>query len=834
MSNDLSIKMTLDDSDFKQKINEAKQATEQFENEAKQASEQMKNMSDSTKQSGNFMREYQREIKSLKSQLLQLEEGTEEYTQAMQKLADKTFALRDINETARLSANDLGERFVLMTKTMSGLLSGFNAVQGALNLFGVESEEVNNALLKLSSVIAVIQGLEGLEGLTKTLPACANMFKQLTGTIKTCSVAMKALPYVAIASAIVGVVGYIVKQTKATKELTAEEKKAEEEAKRLKAIEETKNKVEENTTKTVGEMMGKYKLLQTQWKLLTDDFETKKKFIEDNASAFNDLGIQVDTVAQAEKILVDDTQNFCNAMKLRAQAIALQNQIVEESEKYFKDLNKKGVVYGTHRYVAKAGDKFTDLSNDEKAQITDVVNGNYVNNNKGYVEIKNEGLSSYSVITEAGANVLNAYRSKRMVEIAKEYKAKVDAEYNAKMNELTSQLQGVYNEQDKNPYGQLNPQSNIPKYIPSSTNNNGSGGNNDNTTDDNQPQQIDLTELLKQSILVNGGNLTAYNEEYTQKTGNELNSKNYWNDLTNNLQSIADSSGSEEFVKQIETIITKLPNYIAEAQTPEVNLIQVAEDAVNSGDFTKLDEYIKTSTQAKQGSVKFLEAKINALQDIESNTDDMELIGKVDTEVDKLRKELNELKKAIRAKTDPEGVVQEAQQTTLTNATKTASSIQSATSSISSMMSSIAKCTDDATASWLNYFANIIGTAGQLITTIQAIATANAINSASQIPLVGWLQIGAAAVSCIAAFSQLPKFADGGIVGGNNYNDGIHCMLSSGEMVLNKHQQGNLFKLLNNGTTPSSNNGGEVQFKISGTNLIGVLNNYNNKVNKVL
>ena len=829
MSNDLSIKMTLDDSDFKQKINEAKQATEAFENEAKQASEQMKNMSDSTKKNGNFLREYKREIKELKSQLLQLEEGTEEYTQAIQRLADQQFKLRDINETARLSANDLGERFVLMTKTMSGLLSGFNGVQGALNLFGVESEEVNNALLKLSSVIAVIQGIEGLEGLSKTLPICANMFKALIVQVKECSVAMKALPYVAIASAIVGVVGYIVKQTKATKELTAEEKKAEEEAKRLKAIEETKNKVEENTTKTVGEMMGKYKLLQTQWKLLTDDFETKKKFIEDNASAFNDLGIQVDTVAQAEKILVDDTQNFCNAMKLRAQAIALQNQIVEESEKYFKQYNQKGVKYGTHYNTAKEGDYF---ANEEEAKAA---GKNY--KSLQFDEFTNGQSMQVNIMTAEDAMKVNAYRNKEALRINKEYKAKVDAEYNAKMNELTSQLQGVYNEQDKNPYGNLKPQSNIPKYNPSSTNNNGGGGNsgnNDKTTDDNQPQQIDLTELLKQSILVNGGNLTAYNEEYTQKTGNEQNSKNYWNDLTNNLQSIADSSGSEEFVKQIETIITKLPNYIAEAQTPEVNLIQVAEDAVNSGDFTKLDEYIKTSTQAKQGSVKFLESKINALQDIESNTDNMELIGKVDTEVDKLRKELNELKKAIRAKTDPEGVAQEAQQTTLTNANKTASNIQSATSSISSMMSSIAKCTDDATASWLNYFANIIGTAGQLITTIQAIATANAINSVSQIPLVGWLSIGAAAASCIAAFASIPKFKDGGIVGGNNYNDGVHCMLSSGEMVLNKAQQGNLFKLINNGTTPSSNNGGEVQFKISGKNLIGVLNNYNNKINKVL
>ena len=281
MSNDLSIKMTLDNSDFSQKINEAKEATKQFESEAKGASEEMKKMSDTTKKSGNFMREYMRDVKNLKAQLLQLEEGTEEYTKAMQKLADKTFALRDINETARLSANDLGERLALVANTLGGLTQGYGAVVGVMNLFGVESEEVNQAMVKMQAVIAVVNGLEGLEGLSKTLPICANMFKDLTGTIKTCIGTLMKNPWVLLATAILGVVVAVVKATKATKELTEEEKKAEQEAKKLEAVNNSVKNAQENANKTAGELWGTYKLLQTQWNLLGNDLDAKKKFIDD-------------------------------------------------------------------------------------------------------------------------------------------------------------------------------------------------------------------------------------------------------------------------------------------------------------------------------------------------------------------------------------------------------------------------------------------------------------------------------------------------------------------------------------------------------------------------
>lgn len=51
-------------------------------------------------------------------------------------------------------------------------------------------------------------------------------------------------------------------------------------------------------------------------------------------------------------------------------------------------------------------------------------------------------------------------------------------------------------------------------------------------------------------------------------------------------------------------------------------------------------------------------------------------------------------------------------------------------------------------------------------------------------------------------------------------------------MILNRGQQANLFNLLDKGTPLG--NGGNVTFKIEGKQLVGVLNNYNNKRSKVL
>ena len=91
----------------------------------------------------------------------------------------------------------------------------------------------------------------------------------------------------------------------------------------------------------------------------------------------------------------------------------------------------------------------------------------------------------------------------------------------------------------------------------------------------------------------------------------------------------------------------------------------------------------------------------------------------------------------------------------------------------------------------------------------------------------------AAVVGVIATIASISgSFATGGIVGGNTtVGDYNLIRANKGEMILSNRQQAHLFRLLDTGTSGTTSS--EVKFKISGKELIGVLNNYNSKISKV-
>lgn len=102
--------------------------------------------------------------------------------------------------------------------------------------------------------------------------------------------------------------------------------------------------------------------------------------------------------------------------------------------------------------------------------------------------------------------------------------------------------------------------------------------------------------------------------------------------------------------------------------------------------------------------------------------------------------------------------------------------------------------------------------------------------SASKLPFP-WniVAIGSAIAAALAAFAMIPRFENGGIVGGNSQKgDKILARLNSGEMVLNKGQQGTLYGLLSNRNRSIAVSG---EFKVRGRDLVAAIDN-NNKFNK--
>jgi hypothetical protein len=85
----------------------------------------------------------------------------------------------------------------------------------------------------------------------------------------------------------------------------------------------------------------------------------------------------------------------------------------------------------------------------------------------------------------------------------------------------------------------------------------------------------------------------------------------------------------------------------------------------------------------------------------------------------------------------------------------------------------------------------------------------------------------ATTINSLASSLLNQKFASGGVVSGTNfYGDTVPILANSGEMILNKSQQNNLFRLLNSATSNSLISG-EVRFEIEGEKLVGILERYN-------
>lgn len=133
-----------------------------------------------------------------------------------------------------------------------------------------------------------------------------------------------------------------------------------------------------------------------------------------------------------------------------------------------------------------------------------------------------------------------------------------------------------------------------------------------------------------------------------------------------------------------------------------------------------------------------------------------------------------------------------------------------------------------------NLFGDAINGVMSFIQIQQACATATGVTKASAMPFPYNLAAIATVVGSLASvFANIKqmanaagRFAEGGIVGGTSYSgDKLFAMVNSGEMILNKKQQGNLANMIGGG--------GQVEFHISGDSLVGVLNNKQRKQNLI-
>jgi len=142
---------------------------------------------------------------------------------------------------------------------------------------------------------------------------------------------------------------------------------------------------------------------------------------------------------------------------------------------------------------------------------------------------------------------------------------------------------------------------------------------------------------------------------------------------------------------------------------------------------------------------------------------------------------------------------------------------------------------------------NMMGVIAQCIANIMlAYSQSLAKDVPSKLNIFSFIAATAAStISMAATIAQYKKqakssnsFANGGIFkGATTIGDFNIARVNDGEMILNNQQQSNLFRMLNNGIERDSftlSDNSNIEFKLRGTELIGLIKNTNKKLSKIL
>jgi hypothetical protein len=113
-----------------------------------------------TGNSGTSVKGLKTELKELTKALGTLEQGSEAFNQAATRAGQLREQIRGVNDA--IENADPEKKFAPFARTVQGLAGGFAAAQGAMALFGSESQELEKTLVKVQGAMALSQGLNSL------------------------------------------------------------------------------------------------------------------------------------------------------------------------------------------------------------------------------------------------------------------------------------------------------------------------------------------------------------------------------------------------------------------------------------------------------------------------------------------------------------------------------------------------------------------------------------------------------------------------------------------------------------------------------------------------
>ena len=365
------------------------------------------------------------QIMNVRDELMQMIAAGRQGTPEFQQLAEQAGQLRRQMTLASATMQyfaDPNKNLTTLKVGLQGVAGAAGLVTGVMGLFNSENEKLAQIQAKVQSVLAVLVGLETTYNLVKktsnvmlaieevkTLALAKARGVQTAATTAATvaqeglNTAMRANPIGAIISllAILGTAIYAIVKA-LTSETDAEKKAREEKEAHIKAIKEQHEQWAKSVAESASKQLISYRELQKKWDELGDDLKAKERFIKDNQDAFKNLGFAVDSVSDAERLLVTNTDAVVNAIMARAKAAAYEKVVQEQYENEVRrrldaEKESKSVASGGSIAIVKAGDK-----SNQKSRA-------YENAKKAGYAFQSGDVDSENNWTEQGAERLKYY-----------------------------------------------------------------------------------------------------------------------------------------------------------------------------------------------------------------------------------------------------------------------------------------------------------------------------------------------------------------------------------------------------------------------------------------
>ena len=405
--------------------------------------QQLKKAQQAAEQNANAHTSLRMQLRNVREQLAQMEEaglrGTDTFKKLQQEAGRLANAIGDAQTQARIFSHD-NAGLQGMIAGLSGVAGAFSAAQGAVAIFAGENENLQKIMLKVQALMSITMGLQQVANalnkdsafmlvtVTKAKELLAVATNKLTVALGGSAIAAKALMATLTLGLSVAITAAIVlweKFSGSTKEAAKST--------------ETARKMFDDYHKTMAgksaDLVGRYAKLRDEYGKLQTASE-KQQWIKDNATEFDNLGLSVSNLTEADRVFVGNTKNVIKALELRAEALALQELQMKAYEEYYNQIINadQTVAGGGYYHKFKAGTYSTDAYGNlpdewKKAGVT--------MEEAGYEWGGGQSGMGFLKPTQTAIDKINAYR----IQQARSTNQRIHSEAQAQLDKTTDYVQ---------------------------------------------------------------------------------------------------------------------------------------------------------------------------------------------------------------------------------------------------------------------------------------------------------------------------------------------------------------------------------------------------------